>query len=64
MCWNTEHSFNDVFNLDGGRVSVPERYYYMTCHRQENTDDPGKLREILSAMRELDAPTVYPVHPP
>ena len=35
----------------------------MTCHRQENTDDPEKLRQILMAMNRLDAPTIYPVHP-
>lgn len=53
----------DVFDLDGKRVSVPAKYYYMTCHRQENTDDSNKLQEILQAMESLDAPTIYPVHP-
>ena len=49
--------------LDGAPVAVPERYYYMTCHRQENTQTPETLMQILSAMEALDAPTVYPVHP-
>lgn len=49
--------------LDGDQVTIPRTYYYMTCHRQENTDDDTKLLEILSAMDNLDAPTVYPVHP-
>ncbi len=44
-------------------VSLPESFYYMTCHRQENTDTDEKLCEIFSAMNSLDAPTVYPVHP-
>lgn len=42
---------------------MPCEYYYMTCHRQENTDDDIKLRNILEAMDSLDAPTIYPVHP-
>ena len=56
-------AFQDVFDFEGNPVSVPERFYYMTCHRQENTSDPRILNEILSAMEALDAPTVYPVHP-
>ncbi len=58
-----ENKFYDVVDFDGKKVKVPEKFYYMTCHRQENTDDPDKLFEILSAMATLDAPTIYPVHP-
>ena len=50
-------------DLDGNVLSVPDEYYYLTCHRQENTDDDSKLANILSAMNELDAPVIYPVHP-
>ncbi|MBE6933597.1 MAG: UDP-N-acetylglucosamine 2-epimerase (non-hydrolyzing) [Ruminococcaceae bacterium] len=53
----------EMKGLDGSRISVPKRFYYMTCHRQENTGDPQILAEILSAMDALDASTVYPVHP-
>jgi len=49
--------------LDGSAVPVPTRFYYLTCHREENTRDDGTLAEILSAMESLDAPTLYPVHP-
>ena len=52
-----------VLSLDGRRLAVPDIYYFMTCHRQENTDTPEKLTEILSAMNSLDAPVIYPVHP-
>ena len=44
-------------------VALPEEFYYMTCHRQENTDTDEKLKNIFDAMEALDAPTVYPVHP-
>jgi len=50
--------------LDGSdSVSVPSEYYYMTCHREENTNDDKNLSEILDAMNSLDSPTIYPVHP-
>lgn len=52
-----------LFTLDGQLQSVPDEFYYMTCHRQENTDTAEKLGEILGAMNQLDAPVIYPVHP-
>ncbi len=52
-----------ILDLDGNPVSIPEEFYYMTCHRQENTYSDEPLREILLAMNSLDAPTIYPVHP-
>lgn len=36
-----------------------------TCHRAENTDDPKKLGEILSALGEVaeHLPVIFPLHP-
>jgi UDP-N-acetylglucosamine 2-epimerase (non-hydrolysing) len=34
-----------------------------TFHRPENVDDPGTLRSILEALRDLDAPVLLPLHP-
>ncbi|MCI6646963.1 MAG: UDP-N-acetylglucosamine 2-epimerase (non-hydrolyzing) [Oscillospiraceae bacterium] len=53
----------NIVGLDGQKITVPEEFYYMTCHRQENTDTDAPLTEILSAMDSLDAPTIYAVHP-
>ncbi len=53
----------DIVDLDGNVVKLPKRYYYMTCHRQENTDVDEKLKNVFDAMESLGAPTVYPVHP-
>lgn len=53
----------NILDFDGNRVSVPKEYYFMTCHRQENTGSDEALTEIFSAMDSLDAPTVYAVHP-
>lgn len=49
--------------LSGGQQKVPEKFYYLTCHREENTNDDKDLMEIFKAMERLDAPTIYPVHP-
>ncbi len=51
-----------LITLSGDTIKVPDDYYYLTCHREENTDD-SKLVEILDAMEELDVTTIYPVHP-
>lgn len=53
----------ELADFDGRPVSLPAEFYYMTCHRQENTDTDEKLHNIFDAMEALDAPTVYPVHP-
>ena len=53
----------EIVDFDGKPVALPAEFYYMTCHRQENTDTDGKLRNIFDAMEALDVPTVYPVHP-
>lgn len=52
-----------ILDFDSNPVKVPEQYYYMTCHRQENTYSDEPLTEILLAMNSLDAPTIYAVHP-
>lgn len=49
--------------LTGEPVPMPSEYYYLTCHREENTQDDAALSQILLAMEALPAPTLYPVHP-
>lgn len=53
----------NIIDFNGKKVRIPMDYYYMTCHRQENTYSDEPLTEILLAMNSLNAPTVYPVHP-
>ena len=53
----------NILCFDGSRAQIPDEFYYMTCHRQENTYSDEPLTEILLAMNSLDAPTVYAVHP-
>jgi len=50
-------------DLDGFEIELPDKFYYMTCHREENTAKEETIYEILKAMNALPFPTIYPVHP-
>lgn len=67
FCYYTQRldgsELEELVDFAGNPVGVPEAFYYMTCHRQENTDTDEKLRHIFEAMESLDAPSIYPVHP-
>lgn len=54
--------FEELHYIFGER-GVPERWYLSTVHRAENTDDIEKVRTILTAYEELDAPVILPAHP-
>ncbi len=45
-------------------IRVP-KYYLATLHRAENTDDPKRLKSILTALNAIgrNTPTVLPLHP-
>ncbi|MFC4337226.1 non-hydrolyzing UDP-N-acetylglucosamine 2-epimerase [Salininema proteolyticum] len=53
----------------GIRPSLPEGidpdrpYVLATLHRAENTDDPGRLRSIVSALAASDVPVALLAHP-
>lgn len=49
--------------LDGSVIELPERFYYMTCHREENTNKDESLLSIIKVAERMDAPLIYPVHP-
>lgn len=48
--------------LDEEEKTLPKEYVYLTCHRQENTDEE-KMTELLDATNDIPWPVVYPVHP-
>lgn len=52
-----------VLDISGNDIMIPEQFYYLTCHREENTRDDKPLTEIMLAMNELEHKTIYPVHP-
>lgn len=57
-------------SADGRSKSILEkcgvqssRYYLITLHRSENTDQPQRLVSILRALGMLDLPVLFPMHP-
>lgn len=45
---------------------LPEQFILATLHRAENTDDPGRLSNIVHALNQVHqnhAPVVLPLHP-
>ena len=48
------------------KLGVSERGYALaTCHREENTDNPDNIREIISALASISSlmPVILPLHP-
>ena len=46
------------------RLSLkPKEFALVTIHRAANTDDPDRLRRILSALSQVDEEVIFPVHP-
>ena len=41
----------------------PKEYYLVTIHRAENTDNYERLKNILTALSQLDIPVIFPIHP-
>lgn len=40
-----------------------KQYVYVTCHRAANTDNVDNLKEILTALSQIDLPIIFPMHP-
>lgn len=38
-------------------------YFVLTMHRAGNTDNPTKLAKVLNAIRRVQTPVVFPIHP-
>lgn len=53
---------NSFVTLEGDPFCIDEPFCYLTCHRQENTDQTS-LKEIFTAVRQLSIRCVYPLHP-
>ena len=58
-----DEELKEIKDLSGENIIIADKFYYMTCHRQENTDSDDTLKSIFEAMNSLEYPTIYPVHP-
>jgi UDP-N-acetylglucosamine 2-epimerase len=48
---------------NGAYVRRTGSYDLLTIHRSENTDDPLKLRRLISAFGKAPRPVIFPIHP-
>ena len=48
---------------DGKNIAPFEKFYLATVHRQENTDSPERLKNIIKAFTKMDLPVILPLHP-
>lgn len=60
--------YRDVCRQNGTvlqKLGLPRAFALATCHRAENTDNPGRLHAILAALNEISRrlPVVLPIHP-
>lgn len=65
LCYKGKRPLEEIIlkDLEGKDLSAPEKFNYLTCHRQENTQSDQSLMEILNAVEALGIPAIYPVHP-
>ena len=56
-------SDGEIIDFNGDNIKVPENFYLLTCHREENTADDKPLSQIFQALESLEFQTIYPVHP-
>lgn len=59
---NLEKIKQNTAILEKHQLSKKE-YYFMTCHRANNTDKVENLRAILSLFKQVDLPIIFPMHP-
>ena len=54
-------------SVDFAQIGIPdwarEDFYVATIHRAENTDDSGRLKEILDSLDRVDSPVHLLAHP-
>jgi UDP-GlcNAc3NAcA epimerase len=57
--------FYESFSRKPESLNAINEFYLTTIHRAENTDDPSRLKEIISALKELakNCDVVLPLHP-
>jgi UDP-N-acetylglucosamine 2-epimerase len=63
---NTRSSILNAFNSKPTTYNsqfTEGGYFFMTCHRADNTNNVKALEEILSTICELNTLTVFPIHP-
>jgi UDP-N-acetylglucosamine 2-epimerase len=58
VCKKYSRNWKSNMNFD-----IPQKYFLLTMHRQENVDDPRRLSVLSELLSRLDYPIVFPIHP-
>ncbi len=55
----------DTLNLVKDKIEClcDEPYYFTTLHRPYNTDEKGRLKNIMCVLNNLDTLVIFPIHP-
>lgn len=63
--WLRDNLTTDPTNENETLRSPFSDYGVVTCHREENTDDPKRFERLVRTLREIstDLPLVWPMHP-
>ena len=60
VLWAAERADDGIL----AKLGVQDKGYILaTIHRASNTDDPGNLRGIMTALEQACAPVIFPAHP-
>lgn len=54
---------NEVFNFDIDIELEKQKYILLTWHRQENTSDINRVKNIINFLEHLDIDIIFPIHP-
>lgn len=54
---------NEEFNIDMDIDINRQKYILLTWHRQENTSDINRVKNIIGFLEQLDMDIVFPIHP-
>lgn len=59
----SERDLREANRLQFLEITGAGRYFVATIHRPSNTDDPIRLKNIVSALSDLESPVMLVVHP-
>ena len=52
-----------TYGAEDRSVAIDDPYAVLTLHRAENTDDPNRLKAIMTALARAPVKIVFPMHP-
>lgn len=60
---NKASILKNIFSKNDIYMNEESKFYLLTVHRAENTDDIDSLSNIVDALNSFDFPAIFPAHP-